>query len=46
MPVEDDSYIIMPNWIEYFETEEMVPSLTIGELEHSVVLDDIVVVAE
>ena len=46
VPVEDDRYIIMPNWIDWYETEEMVPSLTNGGLGNSVVLEDILVVAE
>ena len=25
VPVDDDSFIIMPNWIEYYETDEMIP---------------------
>ena len=50
VPVDDDRFIIMPNWIEYFETDEMIPvSDGFGLNEprgDGLVLDDVFVATE
>ena len=50
LPVDDDRFIIMPNWIEYFETDGMIPvSNRFGIIERrgdGLVLDDIFVIAD